>query len=349
MRQRLLLGIIATLSISTSCSSGDDLDGNWIARSSYDGRTRSNAVCFVIDDEAYVGTGYDGDDRLGDFRKYDGENDGWSSSIDSGDDDAVATFGGTVRQSAVAFSAGGKGYVGTGFDGDVTRYADFYEYDPDENAWTQIEDIPGGARMEAVAFGIGDCGYVGTGYGFLDGDDKNELKDFWKYDTSTGEWSSLSFSGEKLRGGTAFVIDDIGYVMLGKSNGSTVEDVYSFDPDTETWTAMLDIDDDDVDADEDDILRYYAAAFVIDSKAYIATGTNGSLQRDVWEFDPAGNDGQGGWEEKTSLEDEVSSRSYAVGFSVNNRGYICTGNSSGTRLDDLWEFDPNMDEDDDDN
>lgn len=348
MRQRLLLGIIATLLITTSCSSGDDDDGNWIKRSSYDGRVRSNAVCFVIDDEAYVGTGYDGDDRLADFRKYDGELDSWSSSIDSGDDDAVASFPGLVRQSAVAFAAGGKGYVGTGFDGDVTRFADFYEYDPSDNTWTQIADLPGGARQEAVAFGIGDNGYVGTGYGFNDGDDKNELKDFWKYDTDAEEWTSIGFSGEKLRGGSAFVIDDIGYVCLGKNNGSAVNDVYSFDPSTESWTRMLDVDDDDVDEDGD-ILRYYAIAFVIDSKAYIASGTNGSLQRDVWEFDPSGNNGEGDWDEKTSLEDEVASRQYAVGFSVNNRGYMCSGNSSGTRLDDLWEFDPNMEEDDDDN
>lgn len=351
MRQRLLLGIIATLTIFTSCSSGDDLDGNWIKRSSYDGRVRSNAVCFVIDNEAYVGTGYDGDDRLIDFRKYNGELDSWSASPSTGDSDAVPSFPGVERQSAVGFAAGGKGYVGTGFDGDVTRFADFWEYNPTTKTWTQIADLPGGARQEAIGFGIGDMGYVGTGYGFLDGDDKNELKDFWQLNSTTGEWTNLGFSGEKLRGGSAFVIDNKAYICLGRSNGVAVNDLYSFDPTLEgdsKWTRLTDLDDDDINKDGD-ILRYNAVTFVMDGKGYVAGGSNGFLKRDVWEFDPTKRSGKGDWDEKTELEDEVASREYAVGFTVNNRGYMATGSASGVRLDDVWEFDPNMEEDDEDN
>ncbi|RUT78658.1 Kelch repeat-containing protein [Ancylomarina longa] len=341
MRQRFLLGIIAIFSILTSCSSGSSLDGNWIKRSSYAGRVRSNAVCFVIGDYAYVGTGYDGDDRLVDFRKYNAELDRWS---DSNGADAVPAFPGLARQSAVGFAAGGKGFVGTGFDGDITRLSDFWEFDPDSKTWTQIADLPGGARQEAVAFGIGNFGYVGTGYGFLDGDDKNELKDFWKLDATTGVWSSIGFSGEKVRGASAFVIDNKAYVCLGRSNGIAVNDNWEFNPDSDTWTKKTDLDDDNIDKDGN-ILRYNAATFVIGGKGYVASGSNGFLKRDVWEYDPSKDD----WVERTSLEAEVASREYAVGFSLNNRGFIATGSSSGLRLDDVWEFNPTMEEVDTDN
>lgn len=345
MRQRLLLGIIAIFSIFTSCSSGDDLDGNWIKRSSYAGRVRSNAVCFVIGDYAYVGTGYDGDDRLVDFRRYNAELDRWS---DSNGEDAIPAFPGLARQSAVAFAAGGYGYVGTGFDGDVTRLSDFWKYDPVAKTWEQIADLPGGARQEAVAFGIGDFGYVGTGYGFLDGDDKNELKDFWKLNSATGEWTSIGYSGEKVRGASSFVINNDAYICLGRSNGSAVNDLWKFNKDNDTWTKQTDLDDDQIDKDGN-ILRYNAVTFVIDGKAYVATGSNGFLKRDVWEFNPNARNGEGDWKEKTELEKEISAREYAVGFSLSNRGFIATGSSSGYRMDDVWEFNPTQKEDEDDN
>lgn len=357
MRQRLLLGIIATLSIFTSCSSGDDLDGNWKKKSSYAGRQRSNAVCFVIGDYAYVGTGYDGDDRLADFRKYNAKEDKWSdgwnpdkTDQENMDNDAVRPFPGTLRQSAVAFAANGKGYVGTGFDGDVTRLDDFWEYDPATNSWQQLTaSFPGGARQEAVAFGIGTNGYVGTGYGFNDGDDKNELKDFYQYDATANTWTSIGFSGEKTRGATAFVIDNKAYLCTGRSNNSAVDDMWMFDPTaTPKWNKLTDLDDDDINKDGN-ILRYNAVSFVIDGKGYVATGSNGFLKRDVWEFDPAGRNGKGDWKEVTELEQEVASREYAVGFSLNGQGFIGTGSASGARLDDVWEFQPGIDEDEDDN
>ena len=62
----LILGIY-------SCSSDDDDDedfGNWVDRSIFDGTPRSNAAFFTIGNLGYVGTGYDGDDRLGDFWVY---------------------------------------------------------------------------------------------------------------------------------------------------------------------------------------------------------------------------------------------------------------------------------------
>ena len=53
----------------------------------------------------------------------------------------------------------------------------FWQYDPDQNFWTQKAELPGTPRNSAVAFEAGGKGYVGTGY-----DGTNKLKDFWEYD-----------------------------------------------------------------------------------------------------------------------------------------------------------------------
>ncbi|MEO5674560.1 MAG: kelch repeat-containing protein, partial [Chitinophagales bacterium] len=45
----------------------------------------------------------------------------------------------SARNSAVGFSIGNKGYLGTGEDGGPKK--DFWEYDPDANTWTQKADF----------------------------------------------------------------------------------------------------------------------------------------------------------------------------------------------------------------
>ncbi len=97
-------------------------------------------------------------------------------------------------------------------------------------------------------------------------------------------------------------------------------------------------------------MRTNAVAFVINNKAYIATGLDAygsSLKRDVWEYNPATNK----WDEKEELELEVFARHNAVAFSnaEGTKGYITTGSSGSGYLDDTWEFQPNVDEDDIDN
>ena len=52
---------------------------------------------------------------------------------------------------------------------------DFWKFDPTNNSWTQISDIPM-ARVGSFSFSIGNKGYTGAGdkiYGFL--------KDFYEY------------------------------------------------------------------------------------------------------------------------------------------------------------------------
>jgi N-acetylneuraminic acid mutarotase len=85
-----------------------------------------------------------------------------------------------TRNSAVGFSIGNKGYVGTGYGDGPTLYNDFWEWDQVSNVWTQNVNFGGMARNAAVGFSIGNKGYVGTG---VTGINPNyAFQDFWEYD-----------------------------------------------------------------------------------------------------------------------------------------------------------------------
>jgi len=314
---------MAALLISTllmSCVDNDDdesavEDGNWIKRSSFEGVARSGAVAFVVGDKAYVGLGYDGDDYLTDFWSYDPEKNFWQE---------VASFPGVGRSGAVAFAAAGKGYVGTGYDGD-DELKDFWSYNPDTDSWEQVEDYGGSARIHAVAFSSNDKGYVGTGF------DGNYLKDIWEYSPESNTWGQVvSVKGEKRYEAVAFEADGNIYLGTGTNNGIYQTDFWAFDGSNIDWVQMEDLETDD----DYTVIRQSAVAFSLGEFGYITTGTSGSNLSTTWEYDPVLDT----WDEKTAFEG--SARQGAVAFTVNDRAFVALGSSSSSRFDDVWEFKP---------
>ncbi|RXF69064.1 Kelch repeat-containing protein [Arcticibacter tournemirensis] len=341
---------LCLLTLFAGCSSSDDDDdlaGDWIRKSDFGGVSRRGAVSFVIDDIAYVGTGYNygassTDKRhLADFWSYDAARDNW---------DTIATFPGAPRTDAVAFSAGGKGYVGLGRNSLTDeKYKDFYEYDPGTNKWTKIADFPGaGGRYYAVSFSINNIGYVGSGT-----DGNNDQQDFYKYDPSksTPGWEKISNIKTKRVMAFSFVIGNIAYVGGGQNNGALVPSFYAYDPSNDTWTRKISLypDGDDEESDEiqenDDynynLQRYSAVAFTIGNYGYLTTGMGGGTSSTSWRYNPD----RDLWEDVDTFEG--SSRYGAAGFAINGKGYITTGGGSSTSgTDDLWMFDPNASDDD---
>ncbi len=330
MKINYLYYFLFLLSIAfTACDSDDEeeLYGNWSELYDLDGDPRSDAVSFVINGKAYLGTGYDGDDRLNDFWEYNAEKNYWTQKAD---------FPGPARNGAVGMAISNKGYIGTGYDGD-NKMKDFYEYDPTSNTWTQIADFPGSARYGSVSFTIDDKGYVGCGY------DDNNLKDFYYYAPSTGTWTkTLSIGGSKRRDAQSFSINGKGYVISGLDNGTYLGDLWEFDPTKEEWTEKRKITnytDEDFDDNYSTISRINGVTFIINGKVYLACGSRGSIVNSVWEYDPATDL----WEEKTAFEG--SSRTEAVGFNIGSKGFVTTGRSSSYYFDDVWSFDPNAEYD----
>lgn len=300
----------------------DDLVGNWITRSDFEGVPRSSAVVFTIGNKAYVGLGYDGKNRLKDFWEYDLDLNNWTRKAD---------FPGVARNGAVAFSINSKGYVGTGYNG-TTRLKDFYAYDPGTDTWVQIADFGGTARYGAVAFSIETKGYVCTG------DDGNFLKDVWQYDPATNQWTQkVSLGGAKRRNAIAFVINNKGYVCTGVNNGVYEDDLWEYDPSTDLWTgkrSIVNSSSESYDDDYSDIIGINKVAFSLHGKGYVGTGGNGTVGSKVWEYDPSTD----AWQQKSSLEG--AERMEAVGFSIGNYGFITTGRSGSYYFDDLWGFEP---------
>lgn len=333
MKPIKLYYIITILPVFTlfSCGNdddGDDFIGNWVEQSDFEGFRRSSAVSFVIGEVAYVGTGFNGveDEYYRDVWRYNVSQNFWQR---------VDSFPGVGRSAAVAFSIEGRAYVGLGFDGD-DELRDFYAYEASTDSWSQIADFGGSARRNAVAFALNGKGYVGTG------DDGNTLKDFWEYDPAEDSWIQIpSLGGSKRENAVAFVLDGFAYVGTGSDNGILELDFWRFDqtllPDF-PWTQMNDLDEED----DYEIIRENAAAFTMNGLAYIVSGVRGSVTSSVWEYNPRSD----AWEEKTPLEG--AARRDAVAFTVNERGFISTGRTGSSYFDDIWEFEPFEEEDDED-
>jgi len=333
---RLITSFVLLIFLS-SCSkdSGttDDLTGDWKRSAEFDGSARTEAVTFTIDDKVYIGGGYDGTNRLNDFWVFDEAIGAWQK---------IAGFPGVARNSAVAFSVDGKGYVGTGIDDDDNKLKDIWEYDPVKDTWTRKSDFEGTARYGAVAFSINDRGYIATGY------DGSYLKDLWEYDPVIDTWTQKpSLGGSKRSDAAAFVYNNKGYVVTGLNNGSYLNDFWVYDPAANSWAEKRKISSVSEDSYDDDygsnILRSNAMVFVMNNKAYLTCGVQGGVAGSTWEYD-IDNDT---WKQKTAFEG--SAREGGLGFSINNRGFIVTGNNSSYRFDDLWEFFPDAEKDDNDN
>ena len=230
-----------------------------------------------------------------------------------------ADFGGTAREEAVGFAIGGKGYIGTGFDGTFKK--DFWEYDTTSNTWAQKADFGGVARWKAVGFDIGGKGYIGTG-----SDSSAYKKDFWEYDTASNAWTQkTNFGGLARYDAVGFSIGSKGYIGTGWYSLGFLKDFWEYDTASNAWTQKTNFGG---------TARAEAVGFAIGGRGYIGTGLDGSSKKDFWEYDTTSN----AWTQKADLSGSV--RRSAVGFVIGGKGYIGTGFYGNVVVKkDFWEYD----------
>ncbi|BAV04253.1 Kelch motif-containing protein [Filimonas lacunae] len=360
----LFITVGAAISIASCRKSSDTPDteeGNWVKRGQFDGPARTGAVSFVINDTAYVGTGYNytkntsyivdstgdilanADHYLKDFFKLN------MPPVSTGNSQTGYTWtqvaampGNTHRAYGVGFSVNNVGYVGLGQTSNDILLKDFYAFDG--YTWSKKKDFPGSARRDAVGFGLGMNGYITTGF-----DGANTQKDMYQYFPGDDHWEKITaLSGEKRRGASVFVYKDKAYIFGGYSSLNAVTDMWAFDSLTLTWKVRNSIaneSSDSYDDDYSDIVRQNASAFVIDNYGYVTNGhssSEASLVRSTWRYDFE-NDR---WTRRTPFE--YVQRTYAVGFTVRNRGFVGAGQngaiaySASTYLEDFYEFIPSQ-------
>lgn len=329
--------IIAGVAITIySCSGSSDPGiptGEWYKQSDFDGPPRSNAVSFTINGNPYIGGGFYTASSstvgrfLNDFWVYSADHDSWTR---------IAPFPGVARSNGIAFSANGKGYVGLGTDG-TNYYNDFWEYDPSTDKWTRLADFIGTKRYGASAFSIDNTGYVGSGL-----DSAGATKDFYAYDATANTWTQKASVGTKRMNSFVFVIDGKAYLGGGKNNGVLDYTFYSYDPVADRWNEEFDLLDDTKDLDPNDkgynMAHELSATFVINGLGYVVGGTKVTApDYYCWQYNPALKI----WVQQTPMLQLVSApRDGAIGYTIGGRGYVATGRSGNTRLDDVWAFDP---------
>lgn len=225
----------------------------------------------------------------------------WTQKVD---------FSGTVRSMAVGFSIGSKGYIGTGEDSSGLK-KDFWEYNSGNNTWTQKTDFDGTARRGAVGFAIGGKGYIGTGE-----DANGYKKDFWEYDTINNLWIQKSdFAGTARNNAVGFSIGSRGYIGTGQDNDSLRSDFWEYDTTSDSWSQK---------ANFGGTARSDAVGFSIGGKGYIGTGEalGPVYPTDFWEYDTLTDS----WTQKANISTALGNGRYsAIGFSINNKGYMGTG------------------------
>lgn len=135
------------------------------------------------------------------------------------------------------------------------------------------------------------------------------LKDFW---IRKADVPHLNYS---RYGATAFSINGYGYVGLGY--GYKGSNFWKYDPQANKWSEIAAFPGSE---------RIRAAGFVIEDKAYVGLG--GNNLHDFWRYSPAENT----W---TRISDFPANNTRNVSLSLNNKGYVITGEASSN----FWEYD----------
>lgn len=199
---------------------------------------RGEAVAFVLNGKAYIGTGRsfipNTDIELNDFWEYNPDKGHWRkvAPMPYKLDASSPTLGTVGRREAVSFVLNGKGYVGGGASS-TSFLSDFWEFipptsDQDLGRWEFAGFFPGLPRIDAVAFAVNGKAYYGTGYNI----DKGGLSDFWEFDPNSNaltKWKNRTpFPPGRRERALGFGIGDFGYLGTGiekriVNNGNNVE------------------------------------------------------------------------------------------------------------------------------
>lgn len=284
----------------------------WVQMAKFPGLPRSNAVGFSLNGKGYIGTGIGGTDinnplPLGDFWEFDpsvGSKGKWTRIADFGHsatyDTALARYG------AVAFTVGGRSFVGGGYN--LAGLKDMWEYSPATNLWIQRPSLGGSKRQNGFVFVIEPYAYVGGG-----NNNGSYVTDFYRFDptalsdTTKNPWFALNgLTGKDLNGNLivqprprelacAWAISGFGYLSCG-SIGAPQSDTWQYTPPTvskngivtsgDTWLEYFSFSNN---TPVIGVARDSGFGFAIGSFGYITTGKSGSRRLDdCWVFNPLG-------------------------------------------------------------
>ncbi|MBL0340641.1 MAG: hypothetical protein IPP71_06810 [Bacteroidetes bacterium] len=221
----------------------DTAMNTWQAMSVFPGGNRYTCASFNVSDYGFVGMGY-ATSCYSDFYRYNPISDTWT---------LIAPIPGTARQTAKGFSILDYGYVvGGANEAAFYNCKQLWRYDPIGDVWLQKTDYPGNGSHGLSAFVMNDEGYVGAG-AFLSSGVNNVFDDFFKYDPSLDNWTSIpDFDGGIRQGTVSMTINNRGYVGLGST---LIYPQIDYKSDWWTFTDPTGIEDQNI--DENDVIAYF--------------------------------------------------------------------------------------------
>jgi len=115
------------------------------------------------------------------------------------------------------FALNGMGYLVAGTDADGNYTDSFFQYDPQLDEFTQLDDFPGGAR----GYAIGDTwnGKAYFGFGLSTGSATPFKNDLWEFDPTTQTWTELAECPCEARIHPAMVAQN-GKIFVGMGGGT---------------------------------------------------------------------------------------------------------------------------------
>ncbi len=324
MKKNLLLIFILSFSLFEAAY-GQNM---WTEKASFGGEKRTRAVSFAIGDYGYVGCGEDTVEMThNDLWRYDPVADVWSQMM---------TLPGSTRRNATGVAIGDKGYVGLGADSSVSSAGsildDWWEYDPNTNAWTQKANYPGGIDVNgssgfqgvyfATAFAIDTKGYVCGGkmgsdfYG----------TDLWEYDPGSDSWTRMAdFPGGDRYQMSSFSVEGMGYAGMGIDHDLFRKDWWRYDPNTDSWTQTTSLPGSE---------RAAASSFVLGQRGFIVFGSDGGYKDELWQYNPFTE----AWNIKANFP--PSGRKNGIAFAIGDKGYAGTGSAATGKKRSFFEYAP---------
>lgn len=233
----------------------------------------------------------------------------------------IADYPSTPTDGAISFTIGNHGYTGAGIADNK-----LHKYDPDQNSWTYLADIPspGNHLGWAFSFTVNGKAYIGGGSYASASDLTADVYEFDPADTSFTQ--KASFPGGDRDGFFSFSIGNKGYVGGGFDGQYLLNDFYEFDPANNQWKQLPDFPGGPV---------IFSAAFVVDGKAYVGTGGQATQISGLWMYDPAANN----WTQKAAFGG--GERQTVAAFSIGSYGYFAGGMTNyDTTYQDVWRYDP---------
>ncbi|MEY5001141.1 MAG: hypothetical protein RLZZ211_1177 [Bacteroidota bacterium] len=210
----IALGQTQTIAFMNDLWEYDRSTDAWTQKANFSGAPRREAVSFVIDNKAYVGTGNSASGLKKDFYTYDPSTNAWEQ---------ISDFEGTARRAAVAFSMEAYGFLGTGDDGTLRH--DFWMYNPQSDQWIQKANFPGSARSGACGWADFPVCYLGTG------EDADHVfhNDLWEYNYYLNNWTQRAdLPGPGRKNAIAFYLDGWGYIGTGYNDGVFLDDLWAY-------------------------------------------------------------------------------------------------------------------------